>query len=67
MYLNELAALCSELQCCVLGKINVLDAEQGIWNPALGLTNGEGFTGLARASISMELHCKNKSFAEKST
>ena len=33
---------------------------------SMGLTNGEGLTGLARASISMELHCKDKSFAEKS-
>ena len=29
-------------------------------------TNGEAFTGLARASICMEFPCKDKSFAEKS-
>ena len=65
MYLHELAALSSELQCCVLNKLNMLDAEKGNLE-SLGLTKGEGFTGLARASISMELHCKDKSFAEKS-
>ena len=45
MYLHELAAISSELQGCVFNKLNILDAEQGIWNQeSLGLTNGEGFT-----------------------
>ena len=34
-------------------------------NGTLGLTNGEGFTGLARASICIEFPCKDKGFAEK--
>ena len=40
-----------------------MSRENGIFQ---GLTNGEGFAGLARASICMEFPCKDKSFAEKS-
>ena len=52
----------------VVFEQNMLDAEHR-WAgkmESLGLTNGEGFTGLARASICMEFPCKDKSFAEKS-
>ena len=51
MYLHELAALSGELKRCVLNKISLtLNRESGILE-SLRLTNGEGFTGLARAII----------------
>ena len=47
---------------------SILDAELGIENYRFssGLTSGEVFQQrIARAITSMELHCKDKSFAEK--
>ena len=67
MYLHVLLALSSELQCSFSNKIcwTMIRESKIIGSLRARQTAIKFFTGLTRASISMELHCKDKFCAGK--